>query len=97
MVEISDVVLCSPESIRLMDNEFGFVVESFNGAVVDGHLEVVEEVVLVTTQHPSEVAYRGKARMRRPPEPFLQIPPSPAGAAVIPEVAEELLEEGRLG
>ena len=38
MVEISDVVLCSPESIRLMDNEFGFVVESFNGAVVDGCL-----------------------------------------------------------
>ena len=50
MVEISDVVLCSPESIRLMDNEFGFVVESFNGAVVDGHLEVVEEVVLVSSR-----------------------------------------------
>ena len=51
MVEISDVVRCRSESVGLMDDEFSFVVQPFDGAVIDGHPEVVEDVVFVATHH----------------------------------------------
>ena len=47
MVEVADVVRRCPETVSLVDDEFGFVVESLDGTVVDGHPEVVEDVVLV--------------------------------------------------
>ena len=43
MVEIADVVLRSAEAVGPVDNELRFVVQSFDGAVVDGHPEVVED------------------------------------------------------
>ena len=41
-----------------MNDELGFVVQAFNGTVVDGHAEVVEDVLLVAAQHPGEVSQR---------------------------------------
>ena len=73
MIEIPDVVLCSPESVCLMDDEFCFVIHPFNGAVVDGHPEVIENVAFVATHHPSEVAHRGEPRMGGPPEPLFEV------------------------
>jgi hypothetical protein len=61
VVEISDVVLCGAKSIGLVDNELCLVVQSFDGAVVDGHAEVVEDVVFMATHHPGEVAHWGEA------------------------------------
>ena len=72
MVEISDVVCSRSESVGLMDDELGFVVQAFDGAVVDGHPEVVEDVVFVATHQPGEVSYRRESRMSRPPEPPLE-------------------------
>ena len=37
------------------------VVQAFNGTVVDGHAEVVEDVLLVAAQHPGEVSQRWQA------------------------------------
>ena len=43
MVEIPDVVLGSVASICLVDDKLRFVVQSFDGTVIDRHLEVVED------------------------------------------------------
>ena len=37
---------------------------------MDGHFEVIKDVVLVASEHPGEVAHRGEPRMSRPPETF---------------------------
>ena len=55
MVEVTDVVRRCPEAIGSMNDELGFVVQSFDGAFVDGHAKVVEEILLMSAQHPGEV------------------------------------------
>ena len=47
VVEVADVVRCCPETVSPVDDEFGFVVESLDGTVVDWHPEVVEDAILV--------------------------------------------------
>ena len=73
MVEVADVVRCRAESVRLVDDELGLVVQSLDGAVVDGHLEVVEDVVFMTAHHPGKVTHRLEPGVRRPPEPLLEV------------------------
>ena len=41
VIEVADVIRCCPEAIGFMNDELGFVVQAFNGTVVDGHAEVV--------------------------------------------------------
>ena len=84
-------------SFCLVGDQLRFVVQSFDGIVVDRHPEVIEDAVFVATQHPGEVAHRGEPRMGRPPKPLLQTPLRPAGTAVIPAVAEERFEEVTFG
>ena len=61
VIEVADVIRCCPEAIGFMNDELGFVVQAFNGTVVDGHAEVVEDVLLVAAQHPGEVSQRWQA------------------------------------
>ena len=61
VIEVADVIRCCPEAIGCMNDELGFVVQAFNGTVVDGHAEVVEDVLLVAAQHPGEVSQRWQA------------------------------------
>ena len=35
-VKVTDVVFCSPESVCLVVDDLGLVVETLNGAIVDG-------------------------------------------------------------
>ena len=42
VVEVTDIVLCSAESIGLVTDHFRLVVEPFHGAVADGHAKVVQ-------------------------------------------------------
>jgi len=42
VVEVTDIVLCSAESIGLVADHFGLVVEPFHGAVADRHVKVVQ-------------------------------------------------------
>ena len=88
MIEVSDVIPCRTESIRLVDDELRLVVQPLDGTVVDGHLEVVEDVVLMATHHPGEVTHRLEPRVCCPPEPLGEVLLRPAGTAVFPEVAE---------
>ena len=61
VIEVADVIRCCPEAIGFMNDELRLVVQAFNGAVVDGHAEVVEDVLLVAAQHPGEVSQRWQA------------------------------------
>ena len=79
----------------VLDDQLRLVVESFDGTVVDGHPEIVEDVVFMAPHQPREVAQRGEPRVRRPPEPAREVPLRPAGPVVLPEVAEELFEKIR--
>ncbi len=80
MVEISDVVVCGPESACFMDHELGIVVHR---SLVDRHAEIVEESDFVATHHRSEVAHRGETGLRRLPERFFHTALSTAGTPVI--------------
>ena len=50
----------SSETVGFEDNDFGLVVESLHGAIVDGEVEVVQQVVLVTTDATASY-YAGRA------------------------------------
>ena len=95
MVEIPDLVRRGAESIRFVNDRLRFVNQSIDGAVVDQHPEVVEDVIFVAPQHPGEVAQRRELRMGRPPAPVRQLELSPNGPAVLPEEAEAHFEEVR--
>ena len=47
LVEIADVVRCRAGTVGLVDDELGSVVQSLDSAVVDGHAEVIQGVVLM--------------------------------------------------
>ena len=53
MVEIPAVVRGGAESICIVDDQLRFVVQFFDGTVVDRHPEVVEDAVFVATHRPS--------------------------------------------
>jgi len=42
VVEVADIVLCGAESVGLVTDHLCLVVESFRGAVVEWHVEVVQ-------------------------------------------------------
>ena len=52
MIEVPDVVLRRPESVGSVHGELGLVVQPFDGAVVDGHTEVVQDTALMASEHP---------------------------------------------
>jgi len=54
VIEGPNVVPCRPESVGPVDDEFGFVVQAFDRAVIDGHAEVVEDVAFVAALTSSE-------------------------------------------
>lgn len=93
MVEVSDVVRCRSESVRFVDDELRFVVQSFHGAVVNRHAEVVQDVIFVTAHQPSEVSHWRQPRMGCPPEPSVEVALRPARSPVAPEVSEQFLEQ----
>jgi len=70
MLEISDVVYCGAESTRFVDDELRFVVQPFDGAVVDRHAEVIENSVDRSSAIPASARRREESpgdRATRPP------------------------------
>ena len=57
VVEIPDVTRCCAESVSLVADQLGLVVDAFDGAIMDAHSQVVPQVFLVATQHPGELAH----------------------------------------
>ncbi len=92
MVEITDVVFRSTESISLVDDQFGSVIQPFHGAIIDKHTEVVEDLLFVTSYHPGKFPHGFEPGMSSPPKPSFEIPPGPASVGVVPEMTERLLK-----
>ena len=70
MVEIADEVVSGSESVSLVAGHLGFVVESFDRAVIDGHMKPTQDVLFMAADHPGELANGFKPGMRSPPEPL---------------------------
>ena len=49
MIEISAKALGRPESICLVADYLCLVIESFHGAIVDGHAEIVHQAILMAS------------------------------------------------
>ena len=70
----------------------GFVVESFDGPVINPDFEVVEDVLLVAPEHPGEVPEGLQSGMRRPPEPPIKILFGAGAVGVVPKSAKSLFQ-----
>ena len=40
-----------------MTDDLGFVVHAFHRSIVDSHVEVIEDIVLMAAQHPGEITH----------------------------------------
>ena len=57
MVEVPYIIAGSPESVGFVTDNFCLVIETFNGAVMNGHMEPSEYVFLVASHHPGEIPH----------------------------------------
>ncbi len=57
MIEVADVDFCCAKSIGLVADNLGLVIEALNRSVMDGHREVVHQIILVAAQHPGEIPH----------------------------------------
>ena len=93
MIEVADEVIGRSEPICFSADHLGFVVESFDRAVIDGHMKPTQDVLFMAADHPGELANGFKPGMRSPPEPLFKILPGPGVCFVAPEIAKAFLEE----
>ena len=93
MVEIADEVVSGSESVSLVTDHLGFVVEPFDGAIVDGHMKPRQDVLLMAANHPGEFANGLQSGMRRPPKPLLEVLLSPGLCFVGPYITKAFPEE----
>ena len=82
MVKVADVVLCSPESVCLVADDLGLVVETLNGAIVDGHPEIVHQVLLMASQHPGELPHGFETGVGGSQEPLIEVAFGPSGTSL---------------
>ena len=54
MIESRDMGRGGSQAITTMAYDFGLLVHSFHPAVIDALVEVVEDITLVTAQHPEK-------------------------------------------
>ena len=73
-----------------MADDFCLVIECLYGSVIDSYLEVVQDVMLVSPDHPSETSQGLQSGMSSPPKPLVQIFFGPCWIGVSPELAEGL-------
>ena len=92
MIEVSDIVRSRSEPVSLVNNDLGFVVESFHRAIVDGRVEIIEQVILSAPKHPGKVAHWLQPRVGRPPEPLIEVVFRPNRITIIPERSEGFFE-----
>ncbi len=88
MIEVPYIALGRPESISLVANHLCLVVQSLLGTVVDGHSEIVHQVILVASKQSGEIAHRFELEVRCLPEPSIEIPFAPPGIGIGPECPE---------
>ncbi|GMU93318.1 MAG: hypothetical protein AMXMBFR4_23760 [Candidatus Hydrogenedentota bacterium] len=81
------------ESVAPVADDFGFVVEPFDGAVVNAQLEVVQDVLFMPPQGPGEVAQGFEPGLGGPPKLFLQEAFGAALVLVLEELTEAFLEQ----
>lgn len=77
VVQVADEMFSGSESVGLVADHLGLVVEPFDRAVIDGHMKPGQDVLLMAANHPGEFANGLQPGMRCPPEPLLQILPGP--------------------
>ena len=70
MIEVADEVIGRSEPICFSADHLGFVLESFDRAVIDGHMKPTHDVLFMAADHPGELANGFKPGMRSPPEPL---------------------------
>ena len=56
VVQVADEMFSGSESVRLVADHPGLVVEPFDRAVIDGHMKPGQDVLLMATNHPGEFA-----------------------------------------
>ena len=67
-----------------MAGDLGLVVETLNGAIVDGHPKIVHQVILMAAQHPGELPHGFETGVGGPSEPLLEVAFGPSGMGYIP-------------
>ena len=77
VVQVADEMFSGSESVRLVADHPGLVVEPFDRAVIDGHMKPGQDVLLMAANHPGKFANGLQPGMRCPPELLLQILPGP--------------------
>src|SRR5260370_27086587 len=79
-----------------MTDDFHLVVHAFEGAVAHPKLRPDQDAVEMGAEHARELLERREAAVARPPEPLQEMAPRPRRAAIRPEAADDLPEEGPL-
>jgi len=79
---------------RPMDKSFGVIVHGFKDAVIDSKIEIGEDSLLMTSEHPGKLSEGFEATMGSPPvcvqrtsrpEPALQVLCRPGFALIVPK------------
>ena len=70
-----------------MTDDLGLIVEAFHRTVIDGHLEIIEDVILMATNHPCKLTHGLKTGMSGPPEPLIEMHSSGQGGMYDPRTS----------
>src|SRR5881409_3448958 len=92
MPDSGDVGVDLAEAVGVMADDLDLVVHALEGAVGDAQLGPAQDAVEMFPDQTSEAPERIEAAVAGPPEPLLEIRSRPAGAFVVPEPLEGLLQ-----
>ena len=81
------VTICS------MTDRLCLIVESLHSAVVDSCFEVIQNVILMPSDHPCKISQGFQSGMSGPPKPLIQILFCACGIGVGPKLAESFLQQ----
>jgi len=57
VVEVADKMVSCSKPVGLVADHLGFVVEPFNGAVIDGHVKPSQDVLFMASNHLGKLAH----------------------------------------
>ena len=78
---------------RPVADGLGAQVHGLHQPVVDSQVEVIQDALFVSSQHPCEVTQGFESAVCGPPEPTFEVPCRPASPFVRPEICEEFFEK----
>ena len=56
VVEVADKVVSCSKSVGLVTDHLGFIIETLDNAVVDGHVEPRQNILFMASNHPGKFA-----------------------------------------